>query len=192
MATYGWLATRRRGAAPDGAPRRAGRSARPPRSGARTAATPTRACRRARRPTFRRVLDAARPPRPARRVPARRPCSRWAPSATRINLADIETDPLIAEIFGAARDVLWFLAENLSAVRLLRRDAEHRHRHRRDLHAGRGHGRSALRGPWLPGRDRAPELDRTFTYPGAPYRFTATPWSARRAPLLGEHQDALG
>ncbi len=37
-----------------------------------------------------------------------------------------------------------------------------------------------------------PELDRSFTYPGAPYRFTATPWSARRAPLLGEHQDALG
>ena len=34
-----------------------------------------------------------------------------------------------------------------------------------------------------------PELDRTFTYPGAPYRFTATPWSrparpaARRAPI---------
>jgi crotonobetainyl-CoA:carnitine CoA-transferase CaiB-like acyl-CoA transferase len=36
-----------------------------------------------------------------------------------------------------------------------------------------------------------PELDRTFVYPGAPYRFTVTPWSARRAPLLGEHQQLL-
>ena len=36
-----------------------------------------------------------------------------------------------------------------------------------------------------------PELGRSYTYPGAPYRFTGTPWSARRAPLLGEHQDAL-
>ena len=33
-----------------------------------------------------------------------------------------------------------------------------------------------------------PELGRTFTYPGAPYRFTGTPWrrppgaAARRAP----------
>jgi crotonobetainyl-CoA:carnitine CoA-transferase CaiB-like acyl-CoA transferase len=32
-----------------------------------------------------------------------------------------------------------------------------------------------------------PELRRTFTYPGAPYRFSGTPWSIRRrAPLLGE------
>ena len=36
-----------------------------------------------------------------------------------------------------------------------------------------------------------PELGRSFTYPGAPYRFNGTPWSATRAPLLGEHQDAL-
>ena len=37
-----------------------------------------------------------------------------------------------------------------------------------------------------------PELDRELTYPGPPYRFSATPWSTRRAPLLGEHQDRLG
>lgn len=31
-------------------------------------------------------------------------------------------------------------------------------------------------------------LDRSFRYPGAPYRFTGTPWAiSRRAPLLGEH-----
>ena len=32
----------------------------------------------------------------------------------RINFADIETDPMIAEILGAAREVLWFLAEHMS------------------------------------------------------------------------------
>lgn len=43
-----------------------------------------------------------------------------------------------------------------------------------------------------------PELGRTVRYPGAPYRFTRTPWQLRhRAPLLGEHNvsvycDALG
>jgi crotonobetainyl-CoA:carnitine CoA-transferase CaiB-like acyl-CoA transferase len=32
-----------------------------------------------------------------------------------------------------------------------------------------------------------PELGKTFTYPGAPIRFTKTPWRiGRRAPLLGE------
>jgi len=36
-----------------------------------------------------------------------------------------------------------------------------------------------------------PELGRTITYPGAPYRFTATPWRATRAPLLAEHQADL-
>ncbi len=35
------------------------------------------------------------------------------------------------------------------------------------------------------------ELDRTFVYPGAPYRLTVTPWSACRAPMLGEHQHLL-
>ena len=32
-----------------------------------------------------------------------------------LNFADIETDPLVAEIFGAAREVMWFLAEHLDA-----------------------------------------------------------------------------
>jgi crotonobetainyl-CoA:carnitine CoA-transferase CaiB-like acyl-CoA transferase len=67
-------------------------------------------------------------------------------------------------------------------------------------------GGQALHMPWAPvrspeenlddphWRDRGffveaehPELGRTVTYPGAPYRFTRTPWSLRRrAPLLGE------
>lgn len=37
-----------------------------------------------------------------------------------------------------------------------------------------------------------PELGRTVTYPGAPYRFTRTPWTLRRrAPLLGEDNLAV-
>jgi crotonobetainyl-CoA:carnitine CoA-transferase CaiB-like acyl-CoA transferase len=36
------------------------------------------------------------------------------------------------------------------------------------------------------------DLGRTFRYPGAPYRLTASPWSiSRRAPKLGEHNDEL-
>lgn len=36
------------------------------------------------------------------------------------------------------------------------------------------------------------ELDRTLTYPGAPYRLTETPWRiARRAPLIGEHNQQV-
>jgi hypothetical protein len=38
------------------------------------------------------------------------------------------------------------------------------------------------------------DLGRTFRYPGAPYRLTATPWRiSRRAPKLGEHNaEVLG
>ncbi len=34
-----------------------------------------------------------------------------------------------------------------------------------------------------------PEHGRSFTYPGAPYKFEKSPWSVGRAPLLGEHND---
>lgn len=37
-----------------------------------------------------------------------------------------------------------------------------------------------------------PELQTTITYPGAPYRMPESPWRiARRAPLLGEHNDQI-
>ncbi|MCV7042996.1 carnitine dehydratase [Mycolicibacterium moriokaense] len=39
---------------------------------------------------------------------------------------------------------------------------------------------------------RHPELDKTYTYPGTPYLFSATPTVApARPPLLGEHNDLL-
>ncbi|MDP6422398.1 MAG: CoA transferase [SAR202 cluster bacterium] len=39
-----------------------------------------------------------------------------------------------------------------------------------------------------------PELDRSFKYPGAPYKLSETPWQLRRrAPLVGEHsREVLG
>ena len=108
-----------------------------------------------------------------------------------INLADIEIDPLIAEIFGAARDVLWFLAENLDAYDFFFETQS----------IGIATGviytpGEAMADPHFVARGfpvdvEHPELDRTFTYPGAPYVFSATPWAARRAPLLGEHQELL-
>ena len=37
-----------------------------------------------------------------------------------------------------------------------------------------------------------PELGRSFTYPGAPWRFGASPWAiSRRPPLIGEHNGEL-
>ena len=37
-----------------------------------------------------------------------------------------------------------------------------------------------------------PELDETLCYPGAPYQLSQTPWQLRRrAPLIGEHNEAI-
>jgi crotonobetainyl-CoA:carnitine CoA-transferase CaiB-like acyl-CoA transferase len=37
-----------------------------------------------------------------------------------------------------------------------------------------------------------PEIGRTITYPGAPYKFGGSPWRiSRRAPALGEHNEEL-
>ncbi|MFP6795082.1 MAG: CoA transferase [Pseudomonadales bacterium] len=36
------------------------------------------------------------------------------------------------------------------------------------------------------------DLERTVTYPGAPYQLPASPWSIRRrAPHVGEHSDEV-
>ena len=37
-----------------------------------------------------------------------------------------------------------------------------------------------------------PEFGESFIYPGAPYRFTESPWRiANRAPMLGEHNEQV-
>jgi hypothetical protein len=105
-----------------------------------------------------------------------------------INLADIEVDPMVAEVLTAGRDVLCFLAEQMSAREFFVETQR----------IGLATGVIATPGEAIadphfvaqgfPVEIEHPELGRSFTYPGAPYRFTGTPWSARRAPLLGEHQ----
>ena len=108
-----------------------------------------------------------------------------------INLADVVDDPILGEIYGAAREVLWFLAEHMTAY---------------DFFVETQGVGSATGVIYTPGEAMAdphvidrgfpveiehPELGRSFTYPGPPYQFSATPWSARRAPRLGEHQSRL-
>jgi crotonobetainyl-CoA:carnitine CoA-transferase CaiB-like acyl-CoA transferase len=94
--------------------------------------------------------------------------------------------------FAAGREAVNFLAENLPAY---------------DFFAG-GQQRGfqfaiiyspeeALDDPHFAARGfhaevEHPELGRTVRYPGAPYRFTRTPWRIeRRAPRLGEDNDAV-
>jgi crotonobetainyl-CoA:carnitine CoA-transferase CaiB-like acyl-CoA transferase len=102
-----------------------------------------------------------------------------------INFADIEHDPLTATIVMAGRDVVWFLAERMDAVDFFR------------FTQGIGLTTGVIYSPaeamadphfaerGFPVEVDHPELGRSFTYPGAPYRFGRTPWAARRAPTLG-------
>lgn len=109
-----------------------------------------------------------------------------------LNFADIQRDPLVAEILTAARDVVWFLGEHLDAYDFFVETQS----------IGLATGiiyspGEAMQDPHFvergfPVEIEHPELGRSFTYPGAPYRFTETPWHATRAPLLGEHQGDLG
>jgi benzylsuccinate CoA-transferase BbsE subunit len=110
----------------------------------------------------------------------------------RIDLATIASDPEVAAIFGAGREAVNFIASRIPAY---------------DFFAGsqqRGFQVGIIYSPeeamedvhfkarGYPVRVEHPELGRTFTYPGAPIRFTASPWSIRRrAPLLGEDNHLL-
>lgn len=108
-----------------------------------------------------------------------------------LKLADIATDPLLAEMFGAARDALIFLAGRVDAYEFFFETQN----------MGLATGviytpGEAMRDPNAISRGFPTEvvhenLGRSFTYPGPPYRFSQTPWSTSRAPLLGEHQDIL-
>jgi crotonobetainyl-CoA:carnitine CoA-transferase CaiB-like acyl-CoA transferase len=109
-----------------------------------------------------------------------------------LDMAQIENDPLLAEILGSARELVAFLCERLDAYDVFRGWQD------RGLAAGIIYSPDeALADPHViargfPTEVEHPELGRSFTYPGAPYRFTATPWEIRRrAPLLGEDQATL-
>jgi crotonobetainyl-CoA:carnitine CoA-transferase CaiB-like acyl-CoA transferase len=106
----------------------------------------------------------------------------------RFDLSQLGTDDTITAIFSAGRDALTLIASRISAYDFFIGCQE----------AGLAVGviyspeevfedpHFAARG--FPTPVTHEDLARTFRYPGAPYRFTRTPWSiSRRAPRLGEH-----
>jgi crotonobetainyl-CoA:carnitine CoA-transferase CaiB-like acyl-CoA transferase len=108
------------------------------------------------------------------------------------DLSKIGQDDTITAIFGAGREALKVIASRLSAY---------------DYFVGcQNAGLSvgiiyapeeAFEDPHLKARGFQVEVEhedlgRTFRYPGAPYRFEATPWQIRHpAPRLGEHNDEV-
>jgi crotonobetainyl-CoA:carnitine CoA-transferase CaiB-like acyl-CoA transferase len=104
------------------------------------------------------------------------------------DLSQIGTDDTITAIFSAGRDALKLIASRLAAQEFFvgcqnvglavgvinspEEAFEDEHFKARGFHVEVHHD----------------DIDRTITYPGAPYRLSASPWRiSRRAPKLGEH-----
>lgn len=106
-----------------------------------------------------------------------------------IDVLHLAADPLGAEVFGAGRDTVNFLAERLGAHELFVGLQS------LGLACGIVYSpEEMLADEHFVARGFPVEIDHdgtAVTYPGAPYKFTATPWQATRAPRLGEHQDLL-
>ena len=106
-----------------------------------------------------------------------------------IDILHLDADPLGAEVFGAGRDTVNFLAERLGAHELFVGLQSI------GLACGIVYSpEEMLADVHFVARGFPVEIDHDgtpMTYPGAPYRFSATPWHATRAPRLGEHQDLL-
>jgi benzylsuccinate CoA-transferase BbsE subunit len=105
------------------------------------------------------------------------------------DLSQLANDPLLVEIFGAVREAATFLCGKLTAYDFFHGSQS------RGLAAGIIYSPDeAMQDPHVVARGfpvavHHPDLDRTFVYPGAPYRLTTTPWEIRGpAPMLGEHQ----
>ncbi|MDG2112835.1 MAG: CoA transferase, partial [Actinomycetota bacterium] len=108
-----------------------------------------------------------------------------------ISVFQLADDPLAAEVFQAGRDTITFLSERLGAYELFV-GLQHR-----GMACGVVYSpEEMLADPHFVDRGFSVQIEHEpgvhHTYPGAPYRFTETPWSATRAPRLGEHQTLLG
>lgn len=110
-------------------------------------------------------------------------------SYEQIDILHLDADPLGAEVFGAGRDTVNFLAERLGAHELFVGLQSI------GLACGIVYSpEEMLADEHFVTRGFPVEIDHdgtAVTYPGAPYKFSATPWRATRAPRLGEHQDLL-
>ncbi|MDJ0847736.1 MAG: CoA transferase [Myxococcota bacterium] len=109
-----------------------------------------------------------------------------------IDLSQIGKDDEVTAIFGAGREALNLIASKLSAYDFFV-GAQ-----RAGLAVGVIYSpEEAYEDPHFQARGfqvevEHPELERSFRYPGAPYRLGASPWRiSRRAPTLGEHNDAV-
>ena len=109
----------------------------------------------------------------------------------RIGLFELDADPLAGEVFQAGRDVIEFLGQRLSAYELFVGLQE------RGMACGIVYSpEEMMQDPHFVERGFPVDIfyedrDTSFTHPGAPYRFGRTPWRAKRAPLLGEHQTLI-
>ncbi len=108
------------------------------------------------------------------------------------DLSKIGEDDEITAIFGAGREALKLIAQNVTAYDFFIGCQE----------AGLAVGaiyapEEAFEDPHFVARGfqvelEHPEIDRTIRYPGAPYKLPASPWQlTRRAPELDEHRDEI-
>jgi len=109
-----------------------------------------------------------------------------------IDLAKIGVDEEVTAILGAGREALLLIASKLPAAEFFR-DSQ-----RRGIPVGVIYSpEETLADPHFVARGfpvqvEHPELGRSITYPGAPYRFGRSPWRiSRRAPRLGEHNGEI-
>jgi crotonobetainyl-CoA:carnitine CoA-transferase CaiB-like acyl-CoA transferase len=110
----------------------------------------------------------------------------------RIDLSRIQEEPVLREIFMAGRDAMTAVAQRLPAYEFFVQGQQ------RGFQVGIIYSpEEVLADPHFQAREwpvtvEHGELGRAVTYPGHPYRFTASPWQiTRRPPLLGEHNDEV-
>ena len=101
-------------------------------------------------------------------------------------------EPVVQQIMASSREAQQFVADHVSAYEFFLSAQRH------GITAGVVNApEEVLADPHFAARGwpvevEHPERGRSYTYPGQPYRFTATPWTiSRRAPLLGEDQHLL-
>jgi len=109
-----------------------------------------------------------------------------------MDLSKVAEDAEVQAIFGAGREAMNLIASVLPAYEFFQGSQQ------RGLPTGIVYSpEEAMQDPHFVARGFPvdvphPELGRSFRYPGAPYRFQATPWRIRaRAPRLGEHQQEI-